>query len=116
MIRRPPRSTLFPYTTLFRSLQVLSDDFPTNLATGLGGQGGGCERHTLRTVVEDRPQESETQYRSDQQRCGRRNPDRPPVSGAGRTLSLRPRERSGPELWRWFTGCCLPEGVMDPPD
>src|ERR1017187_6501652 len=25
MIRRPPRSTLFPYTTLFRS-QVLSDD------------------------------------------------------------------------------------------
>src|SRR3712207_8630975 len=72
MIRRPPRSTLFPYTTLFRSLQVLSDDFPTNLATGLGGQGGGCERHTLRTVVEDRPQESETQYRSDQQRCGHR--------------------------------------------
>src|SRR2546422_10086333 len=26
MIRRPPRSTLFPYTTLFRSLVV--DDFP----------------------------------------------------------------------------------------
>src|SRR2546422_8188952 len=27
MIRRPPRSTLFPYTTLFRSLQrPLSDD------------------------------------------------------------------------------------------
>src|SRR2546422_6452808 len=25
MIRRPPRSTLFPYTTLFRSLEVLSD-------------------------------------------------------------------------------------------
>src|SRR5256885_12980895 len=24
MIRRPPRSTLFPYTTLFRSSQVLS--------------------------------------------------------------------------------------------
>src|SRR2546430_13686506 len=24
MIRRPPRSTLFPYTTLFRSVQVLS--------------------------------------------------------------------------------------------
>src|SRR5438067_10618080 len=25
MIRRPPRSTLFPYTTLFRSAQVLRD-------------------------------------------------------------------------------------------
>src|SRR2546430_8697641 len=26
MIRRPPRSTLFPYTTLFRSLQDIRDD------------------------------------------------------------------------------------------
>src|SRR5688500_20091601 len=25
MIRRPPRSTLFPYTTLFRSLRALSE-------------------------------------------------------------------------------------------
>src|SRR5256884_9915292 len=30
MIRRPPRSTLFPYTTLFRSL-VSIDDFDTTL-------------------------------------------------------------------------------------
>src|SRR3712207_8068402 len=30
MIRRPPRSTLFPYTTLFRSL----DDTAVNLASG----------------------------------------------------------------------------------
>ena len=26
MIRRPPRSTLFPYTTLFRSLAINDDD------------------------------------------------------------------------------------------
>src|SRR2546427_5401828 len=26
MIRRPPRSTLFPYTTLFRSPQPIADD------------------------------------------------------------------------------------------
>src|SRR3989442_12008805 len=26
MIRRPPRSTLFPYTTLFRSLHVVRED------------------------------------------------------------------------------------------
>src|SRR2546426_7665800 len=36
MIRRPPRSTLFPYTTLFRSsfgvnAEVLSSDFSTGL-------------------------------------------------------------------------------------
>src|SRR2546430_7870122 len=28
MIRRPPRSTLFPYTTLFRSLAVLHEIIP----------------------------------------------------------------------------------------
>src|SRR3712207_8050889 len=28
MIRRPPRSTLFPYTTLFRSQTVLADKKP----------------------------------------------------------------------------------------
>src|SRR5260370_35533240 len=27
MIRRPPRSTLFPYTTLFRSIRVLMAEF-----------------------------------------------------------------------------------------
>src|SRR3712207_8267780 len=27
MIRRPPRSTLFPYTTLFRSLDTGADDY-----------------------------------------------------------------------------------------
>src|SRR5437870_7536934 len=34
MIRRPPRSTLFPYTTLFRSLQALHD----RRAVGLDAQ------------------------------------------------------------------------------
>src|SRR5438445_7034479 len=28
MIRRPPRSTLFPYTTLFRSHALLRDELP----------------------------------------------------------------------------------------
>src|SRR5258707_6911010 len=30
MIRRPPRSTLFPYTTLFRSKQESIDDAPVH--------------------------------------------------------------------------------------
>src|SRR5260370_30067428 len=29
MIRRPPRSTLFPYTTLFRSIEILGFDGDT---------------------------------------------------------------------------------------
>src|SRR2546427_9352874 len=32
MIRRPPRSTLFPYTTLFRSAEVWSDALARDLA------------------------------------------------------------------------------------
>src|SRR2546422_3095414 len=31
MIRRPPRSTLFPYTTLFRSSDALAEIHPQNL-------------------------------------------------------------------------------------
>src|SRR2546422_8308490 len=44
MIRRPPRSTLFPYTTLFRSLRDVKQVFKTTAgqafiftATGTGG-------------------------------------------------------------------------------
>src|SRR3712207_6896590 len=41
MIRRPPRSTLFPYTTLFRSLAagaVLGEVRRAGLALGQGGR------------------------------------------------------------------------------
>src|SRR2546430_8677173 len=41
MIRRPPRSTLFPYTTLFRSLQV---------AEKLAADGISAEVLDLRTI------------------------------------------------------------------
>src|SRR3712207_8072770 len=40
MIRRPPRSTLFPYTTLFRSLGV-------NVVGEVYGGGGGREAHDV---------------------------------------------------------------------
>src|SRR2546430_17475406 len=34
MIRRPPRSTLFPYTTLFRSVLNARDDCPPRVQDG----------------------------------------------------------------------------------
>src|SRR3712207_8669186 len=37
MIRRPPRSTLFPYTTLFRSTDVQTNDFTV---VGIGDMSG----------------------------------------------------------------------------
>src|SRR3989442_2603710 len=42
MIRRPPRSTLFPYTTLFRSGRVLPDRaHGGGAAAGRGGRAAG---------------------------------------------------------------------------
>src|SRR5260370_11061864 len=40
MIRRPPRSTLFPYTTLFRSPHLFS-----NTQSSLSPQTNGCTPH-----------------------------------------------------------------------
>src|SRR3712207_8318477 len=56
MIRRPPRSTLFPYTTLFRSERVVEDD-----GRGVGVQQGsrlrrpapGVARHQLHHLRRD---------------------------------------------------------------
>src|SRR2546429_5936045 len=36
MIRRPPRSTLFPYTTLFRSVEIPADAAERHLLLGVG--------------------------------------------------------------------------------
>src|SRR2546430_6034962 len=49
MIRRPPRSTLFPYTTLFRSLFRMSDSTPGAI---LQPQPPPCEKEvSLISVV-----------------------------------------------------------------
>src|SRR5690349_24219468 len=61
MIRRPPRSTLFPYTTLFRSLGV--DVVEPALAVFLAVR----RRHAEQAVVQARSEEhtSELQSRRD---------------------------------------------------
>src|SRR5476651_2810316 len=47
MIRRPPRSTLFPYTTLFRSPAGQADGLQRRRAVQQGGGSGGrSEEHT----------------------------------------------------------------------
>src|SRR5260221_7896538 len=42
MIRRPPRSTLFPYTTLFRSLPKPPQDLLQKAGVNLGNEGAAC--------------------------------------------------------------------------
>src|SRR3712207_8149275 len=54
MIRRPPRSTLFPYTTLFRSLVV---DLGDRLTTAQNAQDGRPSRR-VRRRHEDHPVEA----------------------------------------------------------
>src|SRR5258707_3586915 len=61
MIRRPPRSPLFPYTTLFRSLS--GDDLPQAISLSVGGEvslevddgvHSEHERVVLRAAIEGR--------------------------------------------------------------
>src|SRR3712207_7918924 len=48
MIRRPPRSTLFPYTTLFRSLPCgWKNDIPANRTSSRLQPGSSSERGSL---------------------------------------------------------------------
>src|SRR5260221_7154677 len=47
MIRRPPRSTLFPYTTLFRSRLVAPSSFSQNPANHPGVAASRLRLHSL---------------------------------------------------------------------
>src|SRR3712207_8319501 len=59
MIRQPPRSTLFPYTTLFRSLrqadvadEVLAPVLVDEPTAGVGAETGDCRLDLLGRDVE----------------------------------------------------------------
>src|SRR3712207_8341217 len=56
MIRRPPRSTLFPYTTLFRSrllVNGIGDTFWYDLDSGRSQEVGGSRSWELAALVPD---------------------------------------------------------------
>src|SRR2546422_11564019 len=54
MIRRPPRSTLFPYTTLFRSLLRKRSEWFMGLGESLGAQARYLEAITAYEAMKDR--------------------------------------------------------------
>src|SRR3712207_7886730 len=60
MIRRPPRSTLFPYTTLFRSVRLRALEAAPARAARAGHPGAvddsrrGVARAVVRAVADDR--------------------------------------------------------------
>src|SRR2546429_2939938 len=61
MIRRPPRSTLFPYTTLFRSIHagVLREHVPLvrKRITGIVSRGGSLMAHWMEHRSEEHTSE-----------------------------------------------------------
>src|SRR2546425_9968344 len=73
MIRRPPRSTLFPYTTLFRSLPVARH--PGCRKSNRGDPERACQWELLRTL-------------------GDLSVDRPDISAGGRRGGRRSSSRS----------------------
>src|SRR3989449_9693368 len=50
MIRRPPRSTLFPYTTLFRSVLRLNEGRLDEVAVRVARAAAEQERHAGRSL------------------------------------------------------------------
>src|SRR2546430_7533190 len=63
MIRRPPRSTLFPYTTLFRSHLVLEVKAASR-EEALARARAMCDRLLANPVTEDRSEEHTSELQS----------------------------------------------------
>src|SRR6266581_8453205 len=108
MIRRPPRSTLFPYTTLFRSPVDLGDQGApgrVQLQQPVDGIGHtwaaarqGLPDH-IRVVTDEL--EIEHAWPPGIARKGKENPDRQVTTGAVRLQIGRPAGRPRPWPWRW---------------
>src|SRR3712207_6918134 len=101
MIRRPPRSTLFPYTTLFRSQageqEGVDVDDPQQLrrrGTQVGGQGGDGE-------TEHRHVDADEQDRQRQDRQGG------PATERGHGSSSRSEEHTSELQSRQYLVCRL---------
>src|SRR5258705_3351120 len=63
MIRRPPRSTLFPYTTLFRSLRIVGVKPRTGrkiMCKSPGSEFGSIAEHLANGIAETKPVQGES--------------------------------------------------------
>src|SRR2546427_6801940 len=58
MIRRPPRSTLFPYTTLFRSVKA------PKVSTSAASDTAGCAQVSTPKAMATRPDRKSTRLNS----------------------------------------------------
>src|SRR3712207_3391851 len=105
MIRRPPRSTLFPYTTLFRSDRAQRQD-PPGQRLQLRGDAAGAPRRGVPAAAAVRAGRRRRDAARRRRRAGRprrRRPrdrrglgDRVPVDGHGGARGRRPAAGAGP--------------------
>src|SRR5260221_4875042 len=65
MIRRPPRSTLFPYTTLFRSVILTGSGFTSATPSGAVQFGSTAANYTVNSDTRSEEHTSELQSHSD---------------------------------------------------
>src|SRR2546430_12794033 len=64
MIRRPPRSTLFPYTTLFRSAPRENEQLPVLFGPARAGGHDGGRARRVGARVRDRSEEHTSELQS----------------------------------------------------
>src|SRR3712207_6975589 len=100
MIRRPPRSTLFPYTTLFRSV-VDEVGIERRLHVALAGLDVGQEVQELAGVVALREPLALHQAEPGQLRIGQQEPVR------GDEIDLRSEEHTSELQSRQYLVCRL---------
>src|SRR5256885_15411375 len=104
MIRRPPRSTLFPYTTLFRSAlntaMAIDVDTPTAVQDNLVFEPVNLDRGRLRTeAIKQRPEYRQVKLRVGAAEATERQTFRnffPDISGIGSPGRRPPRRHPPP--------------------
>src|SRR3712207_6922676 len=97
MIRRPPRSTLFPYTTLFRSQREASTDVARIGPVGAEGPDGVGERPPPRSPDVCRAVQGQR----------RSPPPHPEAAAPGRELGRRSEEHTSELQSRQYLVCRL---------
>src|SRR5256885_13176460 len=85
MIRRPPRSTLFPYTTLFRSLVAARPDYR---------QGAGLRHREPDAVLQFPEQKTDLSSRSEEHTSELQSP-----CNLVCRLLLEKKKNNGPHMW-----------------
>src|SRR5688572_9072151 len=92
MMRRPPRSTLFPYTTLFRSVYVAAGDVNNDgFSDIITGAGAGAPGGHVKVFSGQRSEEHTSELQSQSNLVCR--------------LLLEKKKRTGCGL---TSGCCCP--------